>query len=1282
MGGASAKAAHSRVPPRSVNMNVLRPSLQSRTPAGTYPDRYFRAPKLRGRPLNPELDDYTTRACIDAASSKLDDRLEQDGARSAGGSTKTSDGYMYSAFSSESEDDESDTDIITGESYALTARRLQHSRIETFYLSSCERRGTSHSQRVLSVLVSSTAGAHVHTIDLTNAGLGQSGIAALADTLLYAAGELGRGSILRTLRLSGNNCRDAGADGIASLVPMCKTLQHMSMDNNGLGPRAGEKMARAISRSRSLLSFSACGNPRFGRGLLEGLAEADVILSGVSQFLLRDVGLNGVSHGPSKKSNNSGNTLAVAGTEIVALDDDDEINSESQNYLSLEECISAFGRRLRSQMRDLQLGWNCLRDAPVIALLDVLGKEATTEDLLCMQEGKIAALTAQKVDEEKRLKEEAKKEERREKRKKYEWDHDSSDDDDGSGGGGDGKGADKIPQALDDTLSHSFLVRLGLDTCGLRDKSGVAISQFIYCSNTLEEVDISSNHFGPDTAFALAVGVRSSPSLRVLHASFNPFGIEGTCAIVGACSASPPPTPHQVAVAAAKAAATESKRKGSPSKNANKKKNNKKDEGKDKSKNKKRTRFGSAEKAKASLPDGVGLPPNTSLRQLYLMNTCWSTDLEAGNFHGIVEGGGFGLVAESASEKKERGKKKGNNGGKKKPKNNNNSQKSTTAVAAAKVKASAKATAKANAAKANAAARFAVGPGPSGGASQMAADSSKGNARVVELPPGWKPAIPASKLGPEHTERLRALRTFSRDTVQTRDQYLYLRLAYPYEAGLLLFENSDQVALENDEDSGAEENAKDGNGSEGKARDDEYEERDPSYRSAFTWRCVENEANTYYDTKRTLKRAFESDWAYSRIESLLVGDAAELANVRSVMQKNFRFVHELYRYESAQEPVGNDLRVTLKGWVGLIKLLKLMGGGGSGGGGGGGGGGGSGGGGSGSGGTGGGGSSSLRLNDLHDVFYQALATGGDADNLPADLEHETFGPGLWRFQFMEAIVRLGKLTARKGVNLSASLRELFEFTLKPRTFQVSHVGSTPGPEFFKDARNFRESLLYYEEVSGVLLEEEENLRRLYKAYARGDGDFSFHADFKLTMREWCNFCESCNLNFRRYGVSVKDHRLAFVYSRTCIVDPLGKSGGGSGGGGRGSGGGRGGGGGGQKRVEMNATLAQMTYTDFLEALARLACMLRHESYPEGAATLSTRLRLLVKDVLHVNRILISQSGEDDHIVAKDLAREAKLRLQEEQVISGHHPAPDYGRVEERSYRMSVGAAAGRATGRK
>ena len=81
--------------------------------------------------------------------------------------------------------------------------------------------------------------------------------------------------------------------------------------------------------------------------------------------------------------------------------------------------------------------------------------------------------------------------------------------------------------------------------------------------------------------------------------------------------------------------------------------------------------------------------------------------------------------------------------------------------------------------------------------------------------------------------------------------------------------------------------------------------------------CVENEANTYYDTKRVMKRAFESDWAYSRIESLLIGDSAELERVHSVMQKNFRFLHELFRYESTQEAVGNDLRIPLMGWFGF-----------------------------------------------------------------------------------------------------------------------------------------------------------------------------------------------------------------------------------------------------------------------------------------------------------------------------------------------------------------------------
>ena len=43
--------------------------------------------------------------------------------------------------------------------------------------------------------------------------------------------------------------------------------------------------------------------------------------------------------------------------------------------------------------------------------------------------------------------------------------------------------------------------------------------------------------------------------------------------------------------------------------------------------------------------------------------------------------------------------------------------------------------------------------------------------------------------------------------------------------------------------------------------------------------------------------------------------------------------------------------------------------------------------------------------------------------------------------------------------------------------------------------------MYYEQVSQAFLTEENKLRRLYKAFAKGDGDFSFHSDFKMSMRQ-------------------------------------------------------------------------------------------------------------------------------------------------------------------------------------
>ena len=207
----------------------------------------------------------------------------------------------------------------------------------------------------------------------------------------------------------------------------------------------------------------------------------------------------------------------------------------------------------------------------MIALIDSLGKEITTELLQQMKEEKIATVVAQKAREEKRLEQEARREERRAKRKKFEWDQGSSDDENSE------NGAAEIPRALEEDSTHSFLVRLGLDTCGLRDSSGVAIAQFVYCSETLEELDISSNQFGPTTAAALAVGIRFSDSLRILHASFNPFGIDGTQAIIGACSTSQPlasPTSSTSAVDAT--ARVDGKRKSSPSKVSGKKKGKKK----------------------------------------------------------------------------------------------------------------------------------------------------------------------------------------------------------------------------------------------------------------------------------------------------------------------------------------------------------------------------------------------------------------------------------------------------------------------------------------------------------------------------------------------------------------------------------------------------------------------------------------------------------------------------------------------------------------------------------
>jgi hypothetical protein len=490
---------------------------------------------------------------------------------------------------------------------------------------------------------------------------------------------------------------------------------------------------------------------------------------------------------------------------------------------------------------------------------------------------------------------------------------------------------------------------------------------------------------------------------------------------------------------------------------------------------------------------------------------------------------------------------------------------------------------------------------------------------IEERFPNWRPAIPCDQDTPSHLEKFEGLKAKALTIIQMREEYLMLSLMYPHEPGMLSLIGTDKI--ESEESSSDSEDDAD---TKLTLHDDDEE-----YRSAFTWRSLETDSQGYFDTKRIMKRAFESDWAHSHMERMC-GNSSDAESVRKILTKHYRFLHELFRYESAQEDVGNDLRVTLNGWCLLIKKLSL-------------------------------GSASKTLavkeSDVQDIFYQSVVKGSDNHinhgKKGSRTKDDEAGPGLWRFQFIEAIVRLANLRRRNKESLSGSIKMLIEGVLIQKLFQPSHVGTAPGREFYLDARHFRETRLYCIQVSQAFLAEEDKLRRLYKAYAKGDGDFSFHSDFKMSMREWSQFCQASGFTFRRYGLREVDHRLAFVYSQPAKIDPL------------------------KSRGEAvtagqdKATLAQLSYTDFLEALGRIACMLRHEHYPEHGAKLSSRIRRLVRDVLHTNRVLIKRELEDDAHLARDMARENILRIEEEKRLERNHPAPDRGKIEDKEYKYGA-----------
>ena len=160
-----------------------------------------------------------------------------------------------------------------------------------------------------------------------------------------------------------------------------------------------------------------------------------------------------------------------------------------------------------------------------------------------------------------------------------------------------------------------------------------------------------------------------------------------------------------------------------------------------------------------------------------------------------------------------------------------------------------------------------------------------------------------------------------------------------------------------------------------------------------------------------MKRAFESDWAHSHIESLC-SNSTSAETVRKMVGKHYRYLHELFRYECAREDVGNDLRITLKGWTSLVKLsLATVG-------------------------------TNIGKNELDDIFYQSVAIGSDNHINHENAHHskvDTAGPGLWRYQFIECIVldqSIGHV-CQNNVQLQCNANGwCLETVIKPRIYAL------------------------------------------------------------------------------------------------------------------------------------------------------------------------------------------------------------------------------------------------------
>eukprot|EP00949_MAST-11_sp_MAST-11-sp1_P005165 g5165.t1 len=438
-----------------------------------------------------------------------------------------------------------------------------------------------------------------------------------------------------------------------------------------------------------------------------------------------------------------------------------------------------------------------------------------------------------------------------------------------------------------------------------------------------------------------------------------------------------------------------------------------------------------------------------------------------------------------------------------------------------------------------------------------------------------------------------------------------------------------------------------------------------SYQSIFALRCSEAESGTYWDTEKIYQRAFEADWGHTRIERLITSHI-ELDELQSEVSKRYQFVHELFRYCSAVHSSSPRFRVTLLSWNKLCafcRVKKIFG---------------------------------TKNGTMQKVFFQAAAslTGGSQHGIMEDkkrfLKHESlrngkdgFGSssededdfyaasgaathnsnndgddykdddhlvlasaseGLARHQFLEGLVRLALvIVSIPKLRPAEIFKKMMEKTFEEYAFSADRVGHIPGGRFFCDANFFREERLYMNEVNMVLLQHEEELRRIYRAFAVGDGEFSFEGDYLLSLREWLTFCTSSGLISLR-GYSEATARLAFSYSQMVVADPLRST---------------------SlhdqmhRSADMEAIHAQLSFIGFLEAVARIADMSTSEEYAVHAQ-LSTKLRSLLKKVITNNYVAVQQEYLDaDHAHLGDaLKKQEEFRRQEEISLGRLNPPPD------------------------